>query len=176
MPTIGYVTKDENGIFTGQLKMLSIRAEIASVPERTQGPRGLAGPPGASRAMSRSAPAGTAARRTQENYVPLSLVAPCISLIGMIAGRIDAQLANRSYHADAIRDKPAKGKVGPAGAVAAIPPARLGQIPMTQLGRTRVQQIEIGEVSPPGATDLRVLRPASLSSPKCRFGCPCPQA
>ncbi|MBS0503561.1 MAG: DUF736 family protein, partial [Proteobacteria bacterium] len=32
MPAIGYVTKDENGTFKGQLKTLSIRAEIAIVP------------------------------------------------------------------------------------------------------------------------------------------------
>ncbi len=28
MPAIGYVTKDDNGTYTGQLKTLSIRAEI----------------------------------------------------------------------------------------------------------------------------------------------------
>jgi len=32
MPAIGYVTKDENGTYTGQLKTLSIRAEIAIQP------------------------------------------------------------------------------------------------------------------------------------------------
>jgi uncharacterized protein (DUF736 family) len=32
MPAIGYVTKDENGTFKGQLKTLSIRADIAIVP------------------------------------------------------------------------------------------------------------------------------------------------
>ena len=31
MPAIGYVTKDENGAFKGQLKTLSIRAEISIV-------------------------------------------------------------------------------------------------------------------------------------------------
>jgi len=31
MPAIGYVTKDENGTFKGQLKTLSIRAEISIV-------------------------------------------------------------------------------------------------------------------------------------------------
>ena len=31
MPAIGYVVKDENGAFKGQLKTLSIRAEIAIV-------------------------------------------------------------------------------------------------------------------------------------------------
>lgn len=31
MPAIGYVTQDENGSFKGQLKTLSIRAEIAIV-------------------------------------------------------------------------------------------------------------------------------------------------
>ena len=31
MPAIGFVTKDENGAFKGQLKTLSIRAEIAIV-------------------------------------------------------------------------------------------------------------------------------------------------
>lgn len=31
MPAIGYVTQDENGSFTGQLKTLSIHAEIAIV-------------------------------------------------------------------------------------------------------------------------------------------------
>ena len=32
MPAIGYVTRDENGTYTGQLKALSIRAEINLVP------------------------------------------------------------------------------------------------------------------------------------------------
>ena len=32
MPAIGYVTKSDNGTFTGQLKTLSIRAEIAIQP------------------------------------------------------------------------------------------------------------------------------------------------
>ncbi len=32
MPAIGYVTKDDNGTFTGQLKTLSIRAEITIQP------------------------------------------------------------------------------------------------------------------------------------------------
>jgi uncharacterized protein (DUF736 family) len=32
MPAIGYVAKDENGSFKGQLKTLSIRAEISIVP------------------------------------------------------------------------------------------------------------------------------------------------
>lgn len=32
MPAIGYVTRDENGNFKGQLKTLSIRAEVAIVP------------------------------------------------------------------------------------------------------------------------------------------------
>ena len=32
MPAIGYVTKDENGTYTGQLKTLSIRADIEIVP------------------------------------------------------------------------------------------------------------------------------------------------
>jgi len=32
MPAIGYVTKDENGTFKGQLKTLSIRAEITIAP------------------------------------------------------------------------------------------------------------------------------------------------
>jgi uncharacterized protein (DUF736 family) len=32
MPAIGYVTKDENNGFKGQLKTLSIRAEISIVP------------------------------------------------------------------------------------------------------------------------------------------------
>ena len=32
MPAIGYVTKDENGTYTGQLKTLSIRAEITIQP------------------------------------------------------------------------------------------------------------------------------------------------
>ena len=32
MPAIGYVTKDDNGTFKGQLKTLSIRAEISITP------------------------------------------------------------------------------------------------------------------------------------------------
>ncbi|MCP4385547.1 MAG: DUF736 domain-containing protein [Hyphomicrobiales bacterium] len=32
MAAIGYVTKDDNGLFSGELKTLSIRAEIAITP------------------------------------------------------------------------------------------------------------------------------------------------
>ncbi len=32
MPAIGYVTRDENGTYKGQLKTLSIRAEITIIP------------------------------------------------------------------------------------------------------------------------------------------------
>lgn len=36
MPAIGYVTRDENGAFQGQLKTLSIGAEIAIVPNNAK--------------------------------------------------------------------------------------------------------------------------------------------
>jgi uncharacterized protein (DUF736 family) len=36
MPAIGYVTKDENGAFKGQLKTRSIRAEITLVPNASK--------------------------------------------------------------------------------------------------------------------------------------------
>lgn len=36
MPAIGYVTKAEDGSFKGQLKTLSIRAEIIIVPRKTK--------------------------------------------------------------------------------------------------------------------------------------------
>ncbi|MDB5700794.1 MAG: hypothetical protein JWL66_993 [Sphingomonadales bacterium] len=38
MPAIGYVTKQSNGGFKGQLKTLSIRADIEIVPNRTLDP------------------------------------------------------------------------------------------------------------------------------------------
>lgn len=36
MPAIGYVTRDENGTLNGQLKTLSIRAEVAIVPNASK--------------------------------------------------------------------------------------------------------------------------------------------
>lgn len=36
MPAIGYVTKQANGSFKGQLKTLSIRAEVEIVPNRSK--------------------------------------------------------------------------------------------------------------------------------------------
>ena len=36
MPAIGYVTRQDNGAFTGQLKTLSIRAEIEILPNRAK--------------------------------------------------------------------------------------------------------------------------------------------
>ena len=36
MPAIGYVIKDENGAFKGQLKTLSIRAEITLTPNASK--------------------------------------------------------------------------------------------------------------------------------------------
>jgi uncharacterized protein (DUF736 family) len=36
MPAIGYVTKQQNGGFKGQLKTLSIRAEVEIIPNRSK--------------------------------------------------------------------------------------------------------------------------------------------
>jgi uncharacterized protein (DUF736 family) len=36
MPAIGYVTKQANGSFKGQLKTLSIRAEVEIIPNRSK--------------------------------------------------------------------------------------------------------------------------------------------
>ena len=36
MPAIGYVTRQEDGSFKGQLRTLSIRADIEIVPNRTK--------------------------------------------------------------------------------------------------------------------------------------------
>ncbi|WP_419808599.1 DUF736 domain-containing protein [Sphingomonas sp.] len=76
MPAIGYVTKDENGTFKGQLRTLSIRAEIAIVPNtnkaRTVQPD--------YRVLSSDVEIGAGWNRRAEtsgrDYVSLSLAAP----------------------------------------------------------------------------------------------------
>jgi uncharacterized protein (DUF736 family) len=76
MPAIGYVTKDENGAFKGQLKTLSIRAEIIIAPNA--GKASDAQPD--YRVVSGDVEIGAGWNRHSEtsgrDYVSLSLAAP----------------------------------------------------------------------------------------------------
>jgi uncharacterized protein (DUF736 family) len=76
MPAIGYVTKNEDGSFKGQLKTLSIRAEIAIVANR--GKSAEAQPD--YRVLSDGVEIGAGWVRRSEtsgrDYVSLSLAAP----------------------------------------------------------------------------------------------------
>ena len=76
MPAIGYVTKDENGAFKGQLKTLSIRAEIAITPNA----RKATDTQPDYRVLSGDVEIGAGWKRRSEasgrDYVSLSLAAP----------------------------------------------------------------------------------------------------
>lgn len=76
MPAIGYVTRDENGSFKGNLKTLSIRADVAIVPNT--GKTGDTQPD--YRVLSGEVEIGAAWNRRAESsgrdYVSLSLAAP----------------------------------------------------------------------------------------------------
>ena len=76
MPAIGYVTKDENGAFKGQLKTFSIRADIAVVPNAAK----TADAQPDYRVVSGDAEIGAGWNRRSESsgrdYVSLSLAAP----------------------------------------------------------------------------------------------------
>ena len=76
MPAIGYVTKDDNGTFTGQLKTLSIRAEITIQPNS----RKTSDAQPDYRVVSGDVEIGAGWNRRSEtsgrDYVSLSLAAP----------------------------------------------------------------------------------------------------
>jgi uncharacterized protein (DUF736 family) len=77
MPSIGYVTKQASGGYKGQLKTLSIRAEIEIVPNMSKDP---ASNQPDFRVLTRGYEIGAGWRRTGESsgneYVSLSLAAP----------------------------------------------------------------------------------------------------
>jgi uncharacterized protein (DUF736 family) len=76
MPAIGYVTRDENGAFKGQLRTLSIRADIAIVANAAK--TGDSQPD--YRVLSEGVEIGAGWTRHSEtsgrHYVSLSLAAP----------------------------------------------------------------------------------------------------
>ena len=76
MPAIGYVTRQEDGSFKGQLRTLSIRADIEIVPNRTKNTESQPD----YRIVTNSVEVGAAWRRTSRDtgasYVSLSLAAP----------------------------------------------------------------------------------------------------
>lgn len=76
MPAIGYVTRQEHGGFKGQLKTVSIRAEIEILPNK--GKSSDAQPD--FRVLSQGVEVGAGWRRTGESsgkeYVSLSIAAP----------------------------------------------------------------------------------------------------
>lgn len=76
MPAIGYVTKVENGAFKGQLKTLSIRADIAVVPNTAKASEAQPD----YRVLSGDVEIGAGWNRRSESsgrdYVSLSLAAP----------------------------------------------------------------------------------------------------
>jgi uncharacterized protein (DUF736 family) len=76
MPAIGYVTRQEDGSFKGQLRTLSIRADIEIVPNRTKNTENQPD----YRIVTNSIEVGAAWRRTSRDtgasYVSLSLAAP----------------------------------------------------------------------------------------------------
>jgi len=99
MPAIGYVTKDENGTFKGQLKTLSIRAEITIVPNS----RKVTDTQPDYRVVSGGVEIGAGWNRRSEtsgrDYVSLSLAAPefgprrLYANLGQAAGASDDRFA-----------------------------------------------------------------------------------
>ena len=99
MPAIGYVTKDENGAFKGQLKTLSIRAEITIAPNS----RKTTDTQPDYRVVSGDVEIGAGWNRRSEtsgrDYVSLSLAAPefgprrLYANLGQAAGESDNRFA-----------------------------------------------------------------------------------
>lgn len=77
MPAIGYVTRQDDGSFKGQLRTLAIRADIDIVPNRGKSTEG--GQPNF-RVVTNGVEVGAAwlrtSRDTGASYVSLSLAAP----------------------------------------------------------------------------------------------------
>lgn len=99
MPAIGYVTRDENGSFKGNLKTLSIRADVAIVPNTAK--TGDTQPD--YRVLSGDIEIGAGWNRRAESsgrdYVSLSLAAPefgprrLYANLGRVAGEADDRFA-----------------------------------------------------------------------------------
>lgn len=99
MPAIGYVTKDDNGTFTGQLKTLSIRAEIIIQPNASKAHDAQPD----YRVVSGDVEIGAGWNRHSEtsgrDYVSLSLSAPefgprrLYANLGRAAGEDDSRFA-----------------------------------------------------------------------------------
>ncbi len=99
MPAIGYVTRDENGSFAGQLRTLSIRADISIVPN---GRKAHDTQPDY-RVLSGDVEIGAGWNRRSESsgrdYVSLSLAAPefgprrLYANLGRAAGEADDRFA-----------------------------------------------------------------------------------
>jgi len=99
MPAIGYVIKDENGAFKGQLKTLSIRADIAVVPNAAK----LTDAQPDYRLLAGDAEIGAGWNRRSESsgrdYVSLSLAAPefgprrLYANLGRVPGESDERFA-----------------------------------------------------------------------------------
>ena len=99
MPAIGYVTRDENGSFKGNLKTLSIRADVAIVPNTSK--TGDTQPD--YRVLSGDIEIGAGWNRRAESsgrdYVSLSLAAPefgprrLYANLGRVPGEADDRFA-----------------------------------------------------------------------------------
>ncbi len=99
MPAIGYVTKDDQGTFTGHLKTLSIRAEISIAPNA----RKATDTQPDYRVLSGDVEIGAGWNRRSEasgrDYVSLSLAAPefgprrLYANLGRAAGESDERFA-----------------------------------------------------------------------------------
>jgi len=99
MPAIGYVTKDENGVLKGQLKTLSIRAEISIVTNA----RKTSDAQPDYRVLSGDIEIGAGWNRRSEtsgkDYVSLSLAAPefgprrLYANLGQAVGESDSRFA-----------------------------------------------------------------------------------
>ncbi len=97
MPAIGYVTREENGTYKGQLKTLSIRAEITIVPNSRKAHdaqpdyRVLSGDVEIGAGWNRRSQA------SERDYVSLALAAPEFGLRRLYAnlGRAAGEAENR---------------------------------------------------------------------------------
>ncbi len=99
MPAIGYVTKDDNGTFKGQLKTLSIRAEISITPNARKASDIQPDYRVASGDVEIGAGWIRRAEASGRDYVSLSLAAPefgprrLYANLGRAAGESDARFA-----------------------------------------------------------------------------------
>ena len=104
MPAIGFVTKNDNGGFKGQLKTLSIRADIDIVPNKEKTHENQPD----YRVLTRGNEIGAGWKRTgetsQREYVSLSLAAPEFG-----PRKLYANLGRAAVHKDLIL-RPYRGR------------------------------------------------------------------